>query len=186
MTRRIFIEGAGAFSVVQLTGCASPAGGRPEASGRTSRGSRNRQRELLHGPLPDAACEVWLHRGCRRREESLSARQAIQDFAQGKGGGPCLTQPLLPHHWGQTFGVSLGVCLPNILHKCDRFDLSPRTNGKSTCSETRPMGAGRKCETNRSSSACGNATCRTFQHFRIAPRATQHFQEALTGNGGAW
>ena len=50
------------------------AGGRPEASGRTARGSRNRQRELLHGPLPDAACEVGLHRGCRRREESLSAR----------------------------------------------------------------------------------------------------------------
>ena len=34
--------------------------------------------------------------------------------------------------------------LPNILHKCDRFDLSPRTNGKSKCSETRPMGAGRR------------------------------------------
>ena len=48
-----------------------------EASGRTARGSRNRQRELLHGPLPDAACEVGLHRGCRRREESLSARQAV-------------------------------------------------------------------------------------------------------------
>ena len=35
--------------------------------------------------------------------------------------------------------------LPNILHKCDRFDLSPRTDGKSKCSETMPMGAGRKC-----------------------------------------
>ena len=34
--------------------------------------------------------------------------------------------------------------LPNILHKCDRFDLSPRTNAKSKCSETRPMGAGRR------------------------------------------
>ena len=31
--------------------------------------------------LPDAACEVGLHRGCRRREESLSARQAVQDSA---------------------------------------------------------------------------------------------------------
>ena len=36
------------------------------------------------------------------------------------------------------------VYLPNILPKCDRFDLSPRTNGKSKCSETRPMGAGRR------------------------------------------
>ena len=70
------------------------------ADGRTARGSRNRQRELLYGPLPDAACEVGLHRGCRRREESLSARQAVQDFAQGKGGDLCLTPPLLPHHWG--------------------------------------------------------------------------------------
>ena len=34
--------------------------------------------------------------------------------------------------------------LPNILHKCDRFDLSPRTNGKSKCSKTRPMSAGRR------------------------------------------
>ena len=30
-------------------------------------------------------------------------------------------------------------------HKCDRFDLSPLTNGKSKCCETRPMSAGRKC-----------------------------------------
>ena len=28
--------------------------------------------------------------------------------------------------------------------ECDRFDLSPRTNGKAKCSETRPMGAGRR------------------------------------------
>ena len=55
--------------------------------------------------LPDAACEVGLHRGCRRREESLFARQAVQDSAQGKGGDLCLTPPLLPHHWGQTLGV---------------------------------------------------------------------------------
>ena len=27
--------------------------------------------------LPDAACEVGIHRGCWRREESLSARQAV-------------------------------------------------------------------------------------------------------------
>ena len=32
-------------------------------------------------------------------------RQAVQDSAQGKGGGPCLTPPLQPHHWGQTLGV---------------------------------------------------------------------------------
>ena len=55
--------------------------------------------------LPDAACVGGLHRGCRRREESLFARQAVQDSAQGKGGGPGLTPPLLPHHWGQTLGV---------------------------------------------------------------------------------
>ena len=59
-------------------------------------------KRLADGPLPDAACEVGLHRGCRRREESLSARQAVQDSAQGKGGDLCLTPPLLPHHWGQT------------------------------------------------------------------------------------
>ena len=48
----------------------------------------------------------------------------------------------------------------------------PRTNGKSKCRETRPMGAGRKCaESNRSRSACGNATCGTFQHFQIAPNS---------------
>ena len=82
----------------------------PEADGRTARGSRNRQREFLHGPLPDAACEVGIHRGCWRREESLSARQAVQDFAQGKGGGPCLTPPLQPHHWGLSLGVLLANC----------------------------------------------------------------------------
>ena len=76
-----------------------------------ARGSRNRQRELFHGPLPDAACEVGLHRGCRRREESLSARQAVQDSAQGKGGGLCLTPPLQPHHWGLTLGVPLKPCV---------------------------------------------------------------------------
>ena len=27
------------------------------------------------------------------------------DFAQGKGGGPCLTPPLQPHHWGLSLGV---------------------------------------------------------------------------------
>ena len=48
-----------------------------EASGRTARSSRNRQREFLHGPLPDAACEVGIHRGFWRRKESLSARQAV-------------------------------------------------------------------------------------------------------------
>ena len=48
----------------------------------------------------------------------------------------------------------------------------PRTNGKSKWSETRPMGAGRKCaESNRSRSAGGNATCGTFQHFQIAPNS---------------
>ena len=46
--------------------------------------------------LPDAACEVGLHRGCWRREESLSAQQAVQDSAQGKGGDLCLTPPLYP------------------------------------------------------------------------------------------
>ena len=46
--------------------------------------------------LPDAACEVGLHRGCWRREESLSAQQAVQGSAQGKGGDLCLTPPLYP------------------------------------------------------------------------------------------
>ena len=46
----------------------------------------------------DKVAEVGLHRGCCRREESLSARQAVQDSAQGKGGGLCLTPPLQPHH----------------------------------------------------------------------------------------
>lgn len=32
---------------------------------------------MTNGPLPDAACEVGIHRGCWRREESLSARQAV-------------------------------------------------------------------------------------------------------------
>ena len=57
-------------------------------------------KRLADGPLPDAACEVGLHRGCWWREESLSAQQAVQDSAQGKGGDLCLTPPLLPHHWG--------------------------------------------------------------------------------------
>ena len=51
---------------------------------------------------------------------------------------PAATNAWRPH---QVSGIAY---LPNILHKCDRFDLSPRTNGKSKCSETRPMGAGRR------------------------------------------
>ena len=46
----------------------------------------------------DKVAEVGLHRDCCRREESLSARQAVQDSAKGKGGDLCLTPPLLPHH----------------------------------------------------------------------------------------
>ena len=53
----------------------------PEATGGAARGTGHLQRQLLHGALPDAACEVGIHRGCRRREESLSARQAVQDPA---------------------------------------------------------------------------------------------------------
>ena len=77
--------------------------------------------------LPDAACEVGLHRGCRRREESLFARQAVQDSAQGKGGGPCLTPPLQPHHWGQTLGVPKrrNIMLEKYWIKC------PICNGKT-------------------------------------------------------
>ena len=70
----------------------------PEADGRTSRGSRNRQRELLHGPLPDAACKSRVH--CRRRyREPSFAAEEVSPSGQGKEVGlvsysTTLTPPL--------------------------------------------------------------------------------------------
>ena len=70
----------------------------PEASGRTSRGSRNRQRQLLHGALPGAACKSRVHCRRRYREPSFAAAE-VSACSQGKEFGlvsysTTLTPPL--------------------------------------------------------------------------------------------
>ena len=112
---------------------------------------------------------VAVQRPAPRAARVLRAPGLFGRPAPGPFGRPA---PWRPH---QVSGIAY---VPNILHKCDRFDLSSRTNGKSKCSETRPMDAGRRqiesvalcvwqCHL-RNVSTLSNRTPRRFFFFRSA------------------